>query len=469
MNVPLPLLAQIDPVRTDWLVPGLLRDKVLALLKSLPPKIRHRCQPLVETADAFLESLPIDEAPALALIDALSECIRERTGLRPRPDDFRLETLPVHLRMNYVLADPHGRELGVGRNLAQLRAEHGREAQSALREAFAAAAVSSVNGNSANVAVVNGPTPTSSSESSPKSSPKSEARLGAVTIEAPVPAEPQTSWVFGALPELLELRRHGQTLVGFPGLVDRGTGVTIELFDDPEVARTAHRGGVARLASIALREPLKALERAIPDLPRLAMAWLPFGSAEELRLELQAGALARTVLNETPPMDAEQFERRVIDARPRISLIGQSFAREVAAILLEHQALLRKLPTAKSNPPVAADLERQLTDLLPKRWPTATPTDRLGHLARYLKAMGLRLDKLRSDPARDALKSAEISPLLQNLRRAQIARRGAVDPRLEEYRWLLEELRVSLYAQELRAAVPVSVKRLQKIWESIGI
>jgi ATP-dependent helicase HrpA len=131
--------------------------------------------------------------------------------------------------------------------------------------------------------------------------------------------------------------------------------------------------------------------------------------------------------------------------------------------------LLRKLPTAKSNPTVAADLERQLTELLPKRWPTATPTDRLGHLARYLKAMALRLDKLRADPVRDAAKSAEISPLLQNLRRAQIGRRGAVDPRLEEYRWLLEELRVSLYAQELRAAVPVSVKRLQKIWESIGI
>ena len=314
--------------------------------------------------------------------------------------------------------------------------------------------------------MVNGPPP----KSAPKLAPKSEASSGAeVAVAAAVPAEPQTSWVFGTLPELLELRRHDQTLIGFPGLVDRGAGVTIELFDDPEVARTAHRGGVSRLASIALREPLKALERAIPDLPRLAMAWLPFGSAEELRAELQAGALARTVLNESPPMDAEQFERRITDARPRIGLIGQSFAREVAAVLLEHQTLLRKLPTAKSNPTVAADLERQLTELLPKRWPTATPTDRLGHLARYLKAMGLRLDKLRADPVRDAAKSAEISPLLQNLRRAQIGRRGAVDPRLEEYRWLLEELRVSLYAQELRAAVPVSVKRLQKIWESIGI
>ena len=474
MNVPLALLAQVDPVRTDWLVPGLLRDKVLALLKSLPPKIRHRCQPLVETADAFLGTLSGEEPPALALTDALSECVRELTGLRPRPDDFRLETLPVHLRMNYVLSDPHGRELGVGRNLAQLRAEHGREAQSALREAFAAVALSSVKdvvkGDAEKVRVVNGPPPTSVPKSAPKLAPKSEARSGAeVAVAAAVPAEPQTSWVFGTLPELLELRRHDQTLIGFPGLVDRGAGVTIELFDDPEVARTAHRGGVARLASIALREPLKALERAIPDLPRLAMAWLPFGSAEELRAELQAGALARTVLNESPPMDAEQFERRITDARPRIGLIGQSFAREVAAVLLEHQTLLRKLPTAKSNPTVAADLERQLTELLPKRWPTATPTDRLGHLARYLKAMGLRLDKLRADPVRDAAKSAEISPLLQNLRRAQIGRRGAVDPRLEEYRWLLEELRVSLYAQELRAAVPVSVKRLQKIWESIGI
>ena len=472
MNVPLALLAQVDPVRTDWLVPGLLRDKVLAFLKSLPPKIRHRCQPLVETADAFLASLPSTEAPVDALTDALSECIRDRTGLRPRADDFRLETLPVHLRMNYVLTDPHGRELGVGRNLAQLRAEHGREAQSALREAFAAAALGSSNAGSLNAGSLNSGSVKAgvARELAPAPASKSEARSGApVRDEAESQGEPQTSWVFGALPELLELRRQGQTLIGFPGLVDRGAGVTMELFDDPEVARTAHRDGVARLASIALREPLKALERAIPDLPRLAMAWLPFGSAEELRAEIQAGALARTVLNEAPPMEAGQFERRVIDARPRIGLIGQAFAREVATVLLEHQALLRKLPTAKSNPAVAADLERQLTDLLPKRWPTVTPPERLGHLARYLKAMGLRLDKLRADPARDAIKSAEISPLLQNLRRAQIARRGSVDPRLEEYRWLLEELRVSLYAQELRAAVPVSVKRLQKIWESIGI
>ena len=465
MNVPLALLAQVDPVRTDWLVPGLLRDKVLALLKSLPPKIRHRCQPLVETADAFLGALPLDETPALTLTDALSDCIRERTGLRPRPDDFRLETLPVHLRMNFVLSDPHGRELGVGRNLAQLRAEHGREAQSALREAFAAAAAGSVKVGpalvgSAKVGAIDVSEPTRAIDI------RSDTPL---TVESAVPEEPQTSWVFGALPELLELRRQGQTLIGFPALVDRGAGVTMELFDDPEVARKAHRGGVARLASIALRDPLKALERAIPDLPRLAMAWLPFGSADELRAELQAGALARTVLNDAPPMDAQEFERRVIDARPRIGLIGQAFAREVAAVLLEHQGLLRKLPTARSNPAVAADLERQLAELLPKRWPTVTPPDRLGHLARYLKAMGLRLDKLRADPARDTAKSAEISPLLQNLRRAQIARRGTVDTRLEEYRWLLEELRVSLFAQELRAAVPVSVKRLQKIWESIGI
>ena len=486
LSVPLAMLAQVDSVRVDWLVPGLLRDKVLALLKSLPPRIRHRCQPLVETADAFLQTLPMEGlAPDMALIDALAELVRERTGLRPRADDFRLETLPAHLLMNYALVDPHGRELGVGRSLAQLRADHGRDAQSALREAFAAASKKATQGQPAlqtKAEAEASPAHGKHAELAPApgtSSGTARSMVRAAVEPAPaVPlaesdlalagSEPQTSWTFGSLPELLELRRQGQTLIGFPGLVDRGGGVTIELFDDPEVAHRTHCGGVARLASIALREPLKALERALPDLPRLAMAWMPFGSADELRAELQAGALARTVLSEAPPMDADTFERRVIDARPRISLIGQAFAREVAAILHEHQALLRKLPSVKSNPAVAADLERQLADLLPRRWPTVTPSDRLGHLARYLKAIGLRLDKLRADPARDTMKSAEILPLLQNLRRAQAARRGVADARLEEYRWLLEELRVSLYAQELRAAVPVSVKRLQKIWESIG-
>ena len=422
LTVPLAMLAQVDADLTDWLVPGLLRDKVLALLKSLPPKIRHRCQPLSECAEAFVAQVdPDNDSGRGSLSTSLAQWIGEHIGLRPRVEDFRLETIPDYLQMHYVLVDDHARTLASGRSLAQLRAEHGREAQTALRGAFSASSSSA-----------------------------------------------QTSWTFGALPEILEIERAGQKLVGFPGLVDAAEGVTLEVFEDPETARRAHAQGCTRLASLALREPLKALEKSVPDFVRLTAAWALFGSADELRSELRVGAIARTVLLDALPMDETAFTDAIAQARQRIGLVGQAFARELATILLEHQAVLRKLPTVRANPSLAADLERQLSELLPKRWPTQTPPERLGHLARYLKAIALRLDKWRADPQRDAAKSAELAPLLHNLRRAQVARRGVPDPRLEEFRWLLEELRVSLFAQELRAAVPVSVKRLQKIWESIG-
>ena len=499
MKVPLAMLAQVDAQQTEWLVPGLLRDKVLALLKSLPPKLRHRCQPLLATADSFVGQLGVetqgDEAADIAavrvagarpndqstLVDALSAFIHAQTSLRPRPEDFRHETLSAHLLMHYAIVDAHGRELGSGRSLAQLRATHGREAQTALRAAFSAVlpassappaataapvlAVRSVRSSAVETPPLMGVSPPDARHTVAPADARQTASPAGAGVAG---AEPQTQWTFGTLPELLELRRHGQDLLGFPALVDRLTGVTLEVFDDPAAARLAHQAGVSRLAALALREPLKSLEKAIPDFAGMAMRWSPFGSAQDLRAELQAGALARTMFGESLPLDADDFAQRIALARPRVGLIGQSFARDVAAVLAEYQGLLRKLPAVKGHAVVAIDLERQIAELLPKRWPTTTPVERLANLPRYLKAIALRIDKLRLDPARDAAKSAEISPLLQNLRRALSARRGEADPRLQEFRWLLEELRVSLFAQEVRAAVPVSVKRLQKVWESIG-
>ena len=155
------------------------------------------------------------------------------------------------------------------------------------------------------------------------------------------------------------------------------------------------------------------------------------------------------------------------DARTRLNLVGQELARLVAEILVEHAAAIRKLGAAKPLPAAAADLDAQLQALMPKRFVTATPPAQLRHLPRYLKAIGLRLDKLRHEPARDAQKLAELSPLLQGWRRLAVQRRGQPDARLDELRWLLEELRVSLFAQELRTPTPVSVKRLQKALDAL--
>jgi ATP-dependent helicase HrpA len=195
---------------------------------------------------------------------------------------------------------------------------------------------------------------------------------------------------------------------------------------------------------------------------------MPFGTVEDLRRELVGAVLDRACLGEPLPAERAAFEARVAEARPRLALIGQELARTIGAVLAEHATLQKKLAGAKGFPQAAADVAQQLAGLLPKDFVSATDPARLTHLVRYLRAASARLDKLRADPERDAHRLAEIAPMIQNLARARAALKGRRDPRLEEFRWLLEELRVSLFAQELRTPMPVSVKRLHKVWESIG-
>ena len=156
------------------------------------------------------------------------------------------------------------------------------------------------------------------------------------------------------------------------------------------------------------------------------------------------------------------FSRRVEEGRTRLVLIAQEVARLTLALLTEHAAATRKLKDSRPPREVADDVQAQLQRLCAKRFLAATPWSALQHLPRYLKAVVLRLDKLRADPARDAARMAELRPLEQRWLRRQAELKGAADARLDEYRWLLEELRVSLFAQELRTPQPVSVKRLKR-------
>jgi ATP-dependent helicase HrpA len=284
---------------------------------------------------------------------------------------------------------------------------------------------------------------------------------------APVAPATYTAWTFGELPELMEIRKGGQTLIGFPALIDRTSHVEIEVFDEPDVAAQRHRAGLRRLVALQIREPLKALERQIPELQKMAALYLSLGTLEELRGQIIDLALDRAFLADPLPLDATAFSRRVEEGRTRLVLIAQEVARLTLALLTEHAAATRKLKDSRPPREVADDVQAQLQRLCAKRFLAATPWSALQHLPRYLKAVVLRLDKLRADPARDAARMAELRPLEQRWLRRQAELKGAADARLDEYRWLLEELRVSLFAQELRTPQPVSVKRLDKVWAQI--
>ncbi len=269
------------------------------------------------------------------------------------------------------------------------------------------------------------------------------------------------------MPELLEIRRGKQVMLGYPALVDAGAHARLEVFDEPAVAALQHRKGLRRLFALALKEQLKYLERNIPSLTQMAVHYMPLGTQEELRSQILDLALERACLLDPLPTDAASFHARRDEGKGRLGLLAQEIARLAATILGEYAQVAKKLVQARPVAAAHADMSAQLSNLMPKDFLARHAYAQLAHLPRYLKAIVARIDKLRGDPARDAARLAELAPLLLNLQRAFSNRKGQEDARLVEFRWLLEELRVSLFAQELRTPMPVSVKRLQKVWESM--
>jgi ATP-dependent helicase HrpA len=411
MTVPVALLNQVPAARCEWLVPGLLKEKVQAYAKAMPQRLRHKLGPLAEFAQGFAASVPVSDTP---LASALARYIRAELNLEVPADAFRPDSAPPHLHMNFRVLDEHGRQLAMGRNLADLKRDFGFKTEQILENEI-------------------------------------QTSQG----------ERYVAWNFGDLEEVMEIQHGGQTLVGYPALQDAGDAVTLQVFDSPERAREVHRAGVRRLLAIAYRERVRDLEKGLQKDMSLA----------ELKDDLIAAALDRTFLSDSLPMRQAEFARRLQEGRSRLNLIAQELQRLAAAILAERAHVEKRIAAAqKAWPQAAEDVKQQCARLLAPGFLARTPWQRLQYLPRYLKAAGLRLEKLRADPSRDAQRMAELAPLEQGCRREIAARQklgGGVSAELEQFGWLLEELRVSLFAQELKTPVPVSAKRLAKLWHSM--
>ncbi len=480
VTVPLFVLNQVNDERCEWLVPGMLKEKVQALLKTLHQRPRSRLVPLPDTASKFTEVLNAPEKfGAGGLVDALLKLVRDATTLDVVKADIKVDMLTPHYFMNFRVVDEHGRQLGQGRNLGALKAEWGKQARGAFQAlANLKLGQGAVNPPPSAVAVPPVQGLVSKSGLQPMDSAGAAPKNVANTPTKPnVTDARHTAWTFGELPELLEIRKGGQTLIGFPALIDGGDAVTVEVFDEPEMAATKHRAGLRRLFALQIKDALKYLEKNIPDLQKMGVTYMTVGKAdngsgggtlEELREQIIAVALDRAFLLDPLPTDEFAFKRRIDEGRGRLTLIANEVARMASVILLEYAAAARKIKDTKNAPDATADALQQLNRLIPKKFLQATPWDRLQHLARYLKAITLRLDKYRADPARDAARMLELRPQDQRYWRLVVERKGAVDERMQEFRWLLEELRVSFFAQELRTPQPVSVKRLDKAWAQLG-
>ena len=475
VTVPLFVLNQVSEDRCEWLVPGLLKDKIQALLKSLPQRPRSRFVPLPESATRLAAELSVPELfGSGSLTDVLLKKARDETSLDIKRTDFKHEMLSPHLFMNLCVVDEHGRQLGMGRNLGALKGELGAKARGAFQALaqLKVAASPQADGHPIKSGVTKEDGDRASSVIPANAG--IHARTGTAPAKAtpakhaPIAPQRYTAWTFGELPELMEISKGGQTLIGFPALVDVQDAVTIEVFDEPDVAATKNRAGLRRLFALQIKDALKYLEKNIPDLQKMAVAYMPLGTADELKTQIIDVALDRAFLLDPLPNDEQTFKRRIEEGRGRLTLIANEVARLAGTILLEFGAATRKIKDTKNAPDATADCTAQLQRLMPKNFMAATPWPQLQHYARYLKAITQRLDKYRADPARDTQRLTELKPQEQRYWRLVAERKGAQDARMLEFRWLLEELRVSFFAQELRTPQPVSIKRLEKAWGQLN-
>jgi ATP-dependent helicase HrpA len=435
LQVPLHLLNQVDERRTEWLVPGLLRDKVSELVKGLPKGLRKHFVPVPQVVTRLLGEI---EADAVPLAEVLSQALKCQTGVDVPVEAWDLAGLPAHLHMNFRVLDDKGAELAQRRDLPALRLQLGVKA----RRQFTENARSSFE------------------------------RQGV------------TAWDFGELPEQVEFTRAGQKLLGFPAIVDEGKSVSLVLLDTEDEAAAATRRGLRRLFQFAAVEQVKFIGRNLRGLQDMALKWTALaelqgerpqdkaGTMERLQEALVTAACDRAFFAEDDRIrDRAAFEARVVKARTRLVEVANEVCSVVQAVLSEVYVLRPRVnqPGAQAWQKLMGDVKAQIRALLAPDFITATPYERLKQMPRYLQAIGVRLDKFPSNPARDAQWQDTLAQwwkLLQQRREADRAR-GERNPRLEEFRWMLEELRVSLWAQQLRTPYPVSFKRLEKAWSEL--
>nr|WP_129138906.1 ATP-dependent RNA helicase HrpA [Halomonas coralii] len=421
LTVPAAMLSQLPRHRLEWLVPGLLREKCIALLKSLPKSVRRQVVPIPDWVDAALQTLSPDDVP---LTEALGEFLRVKTGLRLTPDDWRTDPLEPHLRMNIRVVDHAGQELGQGRDLAALEARFAEAATAGARALDSAG----------------------------------DTREAVTALpEAPLPESRTTT-------------QAGIRVEAYPALVERaGDELAVELFDHPDKAHEAHRQGIKRLAIQRLPDPVKRL-RQLDGIERCALLFAKVGSKRQLVDDLVEAVFLHEIAADPLPRSRDAFEARIAERRGELVPRGEALVTTVLAALEGHLAVTKALK-GQLNLSLALvynDLKAQMQRLVHPGF-ISEAGGWLEEYPRYMEAAAIRLEKAPRERMRDQMLMQEIQDFETRLanRRESERRSGREDPALTEFGWWIEELRVSSFAQQLGTRMPVSAKRLERRWAEI--
>lgn len=422
MTVPLTVLNRLHAPSLEWLVPGMLREKIQLLIKALPKQIRRICVPVPDFITKFLESNPDRQA---AIIPQLAHFIAKSAGdmrilEQIDQDAWAAQELPEHCYLNLRIIDDGGQELAGGRKLHELQQQLGQAAAVTFRD-------NTQEFERDNV----------------------------------------TAWDIGTLPESIKFARGKQQLTGYLGLQKEKDGrIALRLFDTTEAAEQAHRQGVIELMKLQLKEQVKDLNKGIQGFTQAAML-LKHINADTLRDDLTQAVCDRAFIGEDElPRNEKAFKEQIKRARSRLPAVKEALSR----YLQETAAAYAELNGKLGKHPLTYLLRQRLQTLLAAGFATRTPWAQWPRLPIYLKAMTLRLEKYSSNPARDAAREADIQELEQMWQEKtdSLIKQGLpISDGLAGFKWMIEELRVSLFAQELKTPYPVSVKRLLKEWEGL--
>ncbi|ENS7454187.1 DUF3418 domain-containing protein, partial [Neisseria gonorrhoeae] len=418
LTLPLTVLNRISPAALEWLVPGMIREKIQLQIKALPKQIRRICVPVPEFITQFLSQNPDRNAP---ILPQLAQAIAKTAGdirilEQINQDEWAAFRLPEHCYFNLRIIDDGGQELAMGRDLIQIQQQLGKAATTTFRD-------NTQEFERDNV----------------------------------------TAWDIGILPESIKFARGKQQLTGYLGLQKEKDGrIALRLFDTSAAAGHAHRLGVIELMKLQLKEQVKDLNKGIQGFTQAAML-LKHINADTLRDDLTQAVCDRAFIGEDKlPRNEKSFKEQIKRARSRLPAVKEALSR----YLQETAAAYAELNGKLGKHPLTHLLRLRLQTLLAPGFATRTPWAQWSRLPIYLKAMTLRLEKYSSNPARDAAREADIQELEQMWQEKTdgLAKQGQpVSDGLAAFKWMIEELRVSLFAQELKTPYPVSVKRLLKM------
>ncbi|SEO51544.1 ATP-dependent RNA helicase HrpA [Aquisalimonas asiatica] len=424
LQVPLAALNQLRPDPLEWLVPGLVEEKVTALIRGLPKALRRNFVPAPDFARAALDAIsPADGS----LTDALRRQLHRMTGVDVPPETWDAVELPDHLIMNIQVLDTEGEVISRGRDLAALQQALGDRASEGFQVA---------------------------------------------TPDPQWEREHITRWDFDALPRTVEFEQHGVTVRGYPALVDAGNTVALRILDSSEAADESTRRGVRRLLRLQLREQVQYLRDNLPGFQQMALQYRGLGGSDALRDDIIDAVVDAVFIGDQPlPADAEAFQAMLEAGRGQLVEEGERFARRVARMLERYHGLKKALkePRGLEGMDSFRDMNEHLNHLVFPGFLLAHRSELLAHLPRYLDGLQHRVEKQREDPRRDAQRTHQVRPWWEAWveRAARHERDGIVDPELHRFRHLLEEFRISLFAQHLGTATPASEKRLRQQWQAV--